>query len=102
MPYVKVATENEIEEGGMIAVEVAGRTIMLARVQGNIYALDNICSHAGGSLNEGYIDSFEVVCPLHAARYDVRTGKVAEDTRWGRGQRPFKVKIEGNDILVEV
>ena len=102
MTLIKVATVDKIEEGGMIAVDANGNSIMLAKVGGKIHAIENMCSHAGGSLNEGYIDGNEAVCPLHAARYDIATGKVAPDTMWGKGQKPFTVKIEGKDVLVEV
>ena len=48
--------------------------IMVANVDGALHAMDNVCSHSGGSLADGWLVGATVVCPLHTWQYDVRTG----------------------------
>ncbi len=97
--FAKVAQVNEIEPGQMKAVNYNNETVCIANVDGQYYAIDNICSHEQGPLADGTIENFEVECPWHGARFDIRTGKVLSppaETDLAR----YEVKIEGNDILV--
>ncbi len=56
-------------------MQVEGRDIALARVDGIVYALDNTCPHRGGSLGNGDLQGHHLYCPQHAWCYDVRTGE---------------------------
>lgn len=99
--FVKVATTSELPEGGHKLVDLDGRAIALFRVDGQYYAIDDLCTHDGGPLVEGEIRGHEVECPRHGARFDVRTGKplcmpAVEPTP------VHKVRVEGDDILVAV
>jgi 3-phenylpropionate/trans-cinnamate dioxygenase ferredoxin component len=99
--YVKVASRGDIAEGQMIAVQTDGAEIMLACVGGELFALDVLCSHADGYLDQGWIDGNTVVCPLHAGSFDLRTGAPVAppcDTP----VRSYPVKIAGDDILVDL
>ena len=64
----------ELTEGGMVACVVAGEEILICRVEGQFYAVSNHCSHAGQRLSTGRLRGFELSCPLHRAKFDVRTG----------------------------
>ena len=64
--FVKVATTNEIEPGQARLVDVQGKSIALFNVEGQVFALDNTCTHRGGPLAEGEISGHEVTCPWHA------------------------------------
>lgn len=91
----------------MIAREHEGRTVMLAKVDGKIYAMDDVCTHAGASLHEGVLgreagNPYLLTCPLHAAHFDVRTGKVYQETPWATGTQTFPVEVEGDDVFVEI
>jgi len=57
---------------------VDNRRILLANVSGTFYALDAICPHEEGYLDEGDLDGETVVCPIHYARFSLKTGKVLE------------------------
>jgi nitrite reductase (NADH) small subunit/3-phenylpropionate/trans-cinnamate dioxygenase ferredoxin subunit len=105
MAYVKLARADEIPEGGMIMRQHAGREVLLAKLQGTIYAMDNICSHQGAELHDGELGAegpTVVTCPWHAAHFDVRTGKVDPDTNWATDLASFPVTIEGQDVLVDL
>ncbi len=63
-----------LEDGQMTAVDVDGEAILLCRVEGRYHALRDLCSHAQQALSEGRLRGHTVYCPLHGARFDVRTG----------------------------
>lgn len=62
--------------GDLTSVTVDGRVIAVANVAGQLYAFDDVCTHAQCSLSEGELEGGNVVCPCHAGTFDVRTGAV--------------------------
>jgi glycine betaine catabolism B len=97
--FVKVAETKDIQPANMKAVEVAGEKVCLANVEGKYYAIGNICTHVGGPLNEGTLEGYEIECPWHGSKFDVRTGKVRRPPA-NKPELTYEVKVEGNDILV--
>jgi len=99
--FVKVAKTYDLAEGGMVAVLVGDTEILLAQVQGQYYAISNVCSHADVWLHPGELRpaTFEVQCPLHQGRFDLRTGCA---TAWPASApvQVYAVRVEGEDILV--
>jgi nitrite reductase/ring-hydroxylating ferredoxin subunit len=65
-----------VAEGGLTCVTAGGRTFALFNAKGQIFCLDNRCTHVGGPLCKGRLDGFVVQCPWHGSRFDVRTGAV--------------------------
>jgi len=74
--YVRVARTSEVPPGSMKRVEVAGRAVALANVDGEFYVLDDACTHGPGSLSEGYIEGDVVECNFHNGQFNIRTGEV--------------------------
>ena len=74
--YVCVLPAALLPPGQMRCVEIEGRQVLLAHAKDGIYALDNICSHGQARMDEGRLRGHRVICPLHAASFDVRTGAV--------------------------
>ena len=97
--FVKVAQVSEIKPGEMIAVEVDSEQVLLANVDGNIHAVDDICSHAYASLSEGDLNGEEVECPLHGGSFNVTTGTPVNPPV-SEPIRVYRVQIDGDDILV--
>ena len=97
--FVKVADVGELSPGDMKVVEVGEEQILVVNVEGNIYACDDICSHAYASLSEGDLSGEEVECPLHGSAFNVTTGEVLTPPADGN-LRTFEVRIEGQDVLV--
>ena len=99
--FVKVAKTHDLAEGSMRAVLVEDTDLLLAQVQGQYYAISNICSHADVWLHPGELRpaTWEVQCPLHQGRFDLRTG---HPTAWPASQpvQVYAVRVEGEDILV--
>ncbi len=72
---VEVARVSDIPDGKVIVVEVAGRQIALCNYAGTIYAIDDVCTHDRGPLDQGELIGHEIECPRHGARFDVITGR---------------------------
>lgn len=97
--FVKVAQLSEIPSGDMVPVKINNDEILLANIDGEIFACDDICSHSYASLCEGDIDGAEIQCPLHGAIFNVMTGEAITPPAVV-ALRVFEVRVEGNDILV--
>ena len=96
-----VAKTTEIAEDEAKRVTVGDQQIAIFNLDGTFYATDDVCTYAYASLSEGYIEDGCVECPLHAGLFDIKTGKakgvpVVEDIK------TFPVRVEGEDIYVEV
>jgi naphthalene 1,2-dioxygenase system ferredoxin subunit len=101
MKFVKVAADQEIAEGGMKGVEVEGQEILLARVGGTIYGIEAICNHGYAYLEEGGLEGFNVVCPLHDGCFDIRTGQPTVPP-CSEPIRSYPIRIEGADVFVGI
>jgi nitrite reductase/ring-hydroxylating ferredoxin subunit len=106
MAKVKLATVSEVPEGGMTMCEHDGRQVMLAKVEGKIYAMNDTCTHRGAPLHMGELGKagspFLLTCPWHAAHFDITTGKVYQDTPWATDTEAYPVEVEGEDVFVEI
>jgi nitrite reductase/ring-hydroxylating ferredoxin subunit len=100
MPFVKVAGVNELKPGEGKMVAANGLEIALFNVNGTFHAIENTCSHRGGPLGEGMLDGDIVTCPWHGWRYDVKTG--ISVVMPSISVRSFEVKVEGEDVLVNI
>jgi nitrite reductase/ring-hydroxylating ferredoxin subunit len=99
--WIKVAAVDELPPGERIVVDVDYEWVAIFNVGGTLYAIDDTCSHAEASLAEGELDGHEIACPLHGARFDIRTGDVLSSPAVV-GVDKYEVKIEGNDIYVRL
>lgn len=97
----KICEKDGIKPGEMKSYTAGEKHVLIANVDGEFYAMDNVCSHRGCPLAEGYLEDNIVTCPCHGAQFDVRTGEVKAPPAT-MPQKKFKVKLEGNDLLVEV
>ena len=74
--YIKVAAESDVAEGQAKVFEAGDSRVVLCKVAGKCYAIADVCTHDGGPLGEGDLEGYEIICPRHGARFDVRTGAV--------------------------
>jgi nitrite reductase/ring-hydroxylating ferredoxin subunit len=102
--FKSVANKKDINEGGLLGVELEGNKIALAMINGQIFAIDAVCSHKGAPLEEGTLEGFNLTCPWHYAVFDVRNGKVSDRTVWAKNQTSYPVNVVDStgDILVNV
>ena len=75
MTFTKTIKSAELAEDKMKRVNANGKVLMLVKLHGKIYCNDDVCTHVGGPLSQGKLDGKEVICPWHASRFDVTTGK---------------------------
>ena len=97
--FVKAAQVSEIRPGEMMMVNVGSDQVLIANVNGNIHACEDICSHAYASLSEGDLNGEEVECPLHGGIFSLITGEAltppADDPI-----KLYQVQVDGDDILI--
>jgi 3-phenylpropionate/trans-cinnamate dioxygenase ferredoxin component len=98
--FIHVAELNDIPPGTAKVVAVQNVEVALFNLEGSIYAIDNMCQHAGGPLGEGTIKGDTVVCPWHGYRYHIKTGQYVKNPDMSVACYP--VKVENGRISVAV
>jgi nitrite reductase (NADH) small subunit len=96
--FERVARVDEIPVGKSLVVQVNGRPIALFNVQGQFFAIYNICPHEGGPLGEGRLKGCIISCPWHDLSFDVRNGQATDGGGYCVGS--YEVRVEGSDILI--
>jgi len=102
--FQRVANKRDIKEGGLLGVELEGNNIVLAMINGQVFAMDAVCSHQGAPLEEGTLEGFNLTCPWHYAVFDVRNGKVSDRTVWAKNQTSYPINVDEStgDILINI
>src|SRR3954465_14141374 len=99
--FIRVAKTTDLSDPGQTLLEVEDRIVVLFKVSGEFFCIDDVCTHDGGPLSEGRLDNHAIACPRHGAKFDIRTGKALTmpatvDTA------AHEVKVEGDTILVRL
>jgi nitrite reductase/ring-hydroxylating ferredoxin subunit len=92
---------SALQEGQMVACSVDGVSVLFCRVDGRVHAVANRCSHASQELSTGTLSGHQLTCPLHGARFDVRSGEALAAPAT-RPIRTFPVSIEDGCVHVAV
>ncbi len=98
---MKVCGENEIPEGSIRNFNVGGKSIAVAKYNGELYAVDDICTHDGGDLGDGDIVDGQIQCPRHGARFDLKTGEATQMPAV-IGIGTYKVKVENGIVMIDL
>ncbi len=101
MPTITIAKASETPPGTISVHEADGVRIALCNVNGRFYAIDDVCTHDGGPLDQGELQDNLVECPRHGAKFDVTTGR-AVVLPAVVPVKTYPVQIVGDDVLVEV
>jgi ferredoxin-NADP reductase/nitrite reductase/ring-hydroxylating ferredoxin subunit len=100
--FVKVANTKDIQPSQMKEVEVNGQNICVVNIEGKYYAIGSICTHEGGPLADGTLEGYEVECPWHNSKFDVRTGEVTSPPA-SEPEPAYEVKVDDNyNILIKI
>jgi nitrite reductase/ring-hydroxylating ferredoxin subunit len=100
--WVRVASKKDVPENSVIGVRSGKHDIAIYHLEGDEYrATDNICTHEYAQLSDGWLENGEIECPLHAGRFDVRTGKglcppIDKDLP------VYELRVEGDDLLIKL
>ncbi len=108
--YVEAGDVEDFPDGIMKGIEVAGKRLLVAKVSGEIYAVEDRCNHEGQPLTDGRLQNYIVTCPAHGATFDIRTGEmvelpVGEPEFSGFQRRPvqvFGVRVAGTKVLIKI
>jgi naphthalene 1,2-dioxygenase ferredoxin component len=99
--FIKVAKVDDIPSGEALQAELGGDTVALVQVDGQVFCVQDICTHEHAHLSEGFCEGFEIECPLHGSIFDVRTGEV-KSLPATEDLKTYKTKVEDGEVLVEV
>ena len=99
--FVNVAQLGALGVGKLLRVVVDKHAYMLANVDGDIFATDDMCTHEDASLSTGALHGECVSCPLHGSRFNVRTGEPLEDPAT-EPLRTYEVKTEAGEIYLKL
>ncbi len=99
--FFPAAKSSDLAEGAMVALDVKGSHLLLARIGGEVTAVSGTCTHEAADLGLGFVVEDRVVCPLHLSQFSLKTGEVQNPPATAPLER-FNVKIEGETIFVEV
>ena len=98
--WIRVASLDECPPGRARELVAADRIVALFNVDGEFYALDEVCPHQGGPLGKGTLSGCVVTCPWHGWQFDVRSGQ--HQTAASIQHTAFPVKVEGDEIFVDL
>lgn len=74
--WVDVIDESALENGEHVLVDIGGKEVAVFKIDGEYYAIENVCTHDGGEIASGVLDGDEIVCSRHGARFCIKTGEV--------------------------
>jgi 3-phenylpropionate/trans-cinnamate dioxygenase ferredoxin subunit len=98
---VRVCGVSDIPDGKVGYAEADGLRLAICHQDGQFYAIDDVCTHDGGPLDQGDLQGFNIECPRHGAKFDIRTGRVtALPAIIPVGT--YDVTVNGDDVLVDV
>jgi nitrite reductase/ring-hydroxylating ferredoxin subunit len=100
--WVRAAATADVAEGKCLGVKIGSKEVALYHLPGGeFYATDNVCSHEFALLTDGWLENGCIECPLHAAQFDVRTGK-AMSAPADVDIATYPIKDEGGELLVQL
>lgn len=100
MAFIKVGSLSALPENSVTEVTIGENQYALCNVDGTIRALSGVCLHQGGPLGQGQVADGRLICPWHAWEWDCHTGENCDDP--AERVATYDVKIEGDDILIQV
>lgn len=101
LEYIAIASESDLPPGERLYVTIDDESIIVFNIAGDLYAIGDVCSHDGNILDDAPLEDFDVVCPRHGARFDVRNGK-ATSLPAVIGIPAYPVRIQDGQIEIGV
>jgi 3-phenylpropionate/trans-cinnamate dioxygenase ferredoxin subunit len=102
MSKIEILKASELAPGEMKKVEVGGRTLCVAHVEGHGFrAIDDRCTHEDESLSEGWLCDDSVECPAHSSRFSFLTGEVTGVPAW-IPVKVYDVDVEDDTVYVQL
>lgn len=102
MAKVVVGKTSEVQDGKLMHITAGGKEIVVTKLDGNYYAMDNVCTHAGADLREGELSNNELTCPWHGAKWDIKTGNLISFPQKLKPLQSHKILFENDTLYVEI
>ena len=102
MGKIIVGKASDISAGKMQKVTADGKEILVVNIDGNFYAVDDTCTHAGASLSEGTLEGSIITCGWHGAKFDCKTGKLHAFPAKIKDLNSYKVVVESENVFLEL
>ena len=99
--FILACKTSDIPAEGKLSVEVDDRFVVVVRVDGEYFCLDDVCTHDGGTLGDGELENHCLVCPRHGAKFDIRNGDAVEMPAT-EATGSHEVRIDGDQIFVRL
>jgi ferredoxin-NADP reductase/nitrite reductase/ring-hydroxylating ferredoxin subunit len=100
--YETSVRKSDLQEGKLIKTDAGDKSIVLTSLSGKIYAMDAVCSHEGGPLEEGSIVGYSLICPWHQGIFDIRTAKASAETDWVTDLHSYAVIIDDKSGKISI
>ena len=97
--WVTAARADELPPGEWRTVDVDGTQVVVFNLDGEYFAIEDVCTHDGGQLTGGTIEGAEIVCPRHGARFSIRTGEALTAPAYEPTAK-FPVRVENGEVQV--
>ncbi len=97
--FIPLTKTTEVPENRVTSFEIKGHNVVLSQVKGEFFAVQNECSHARQSFDNGRVRGHKLLCPLHGAIFDIRDGSVLSAPAF-QAIKSYPLKVEGDDILI--
>ena len=94
--------KSDFEDGKLVKTEISGKSIVLGQVNGKIYAMDSVCSHQDGPLEDGWLDDYNITCPWQQGIFDIRNGKASTDTNWVTDMKAYTVIVDDKSEIISI
>jgi nitrite reductase/ring-hydroxylating ferredoxin subunit len=103
MPRFNVGLKvSDFHEGKLALVKIGDNNLVLGMANGKIYAMNSVCSHEGGPLEEGTLKGYELTCPWHQGVFDISNARGSSQTDWVTDLKPYVVFVDvGREILID-
>lgn len=99
--WINVAALADVPDDDVIGLVAMGRDVALYKVEGEVFATDNLCTHGNARLSDGFLEDGQIECPLHQGRFCVKSGE-ALCAPLTENIRVYPVRIEGERILLNL
>ncbi len=99
MGWVDICNIDQVQEDFPFSGKVEDKEVGIYRVDGEFYALEDVCPHAFALLSQGFVEDGIVECPLHEAQFDIKTGQCLREPG-GRNIRRYPLRVNENQIQI--
>jgi nitrite reductase/ring-hydroxylating ferredoxin subunit len=102
MSKMIIGKVSEFVQGKLIRISAAGKEILVTNIDGKYYAMNNTCNHSGAELHKGELVGTELKCPLHGAKWDIKTGNLIWFHKNLRPEETFNLIVEDDTLFLEI